>query len=95
MISSSGEDSENSLTALHQNVNLKIVQAGSAMTWNKDVNLSRRQFCFDLAEMFWCFSKNTTQRFDQGIGTKHIFKEVMEFLNLMKLGVAQCEVVGY
>ena len=36
-----------------------------------------------------------TQNFDQGIGTKHIFKEVMEFLNLVKLGVAQYEVVGY
>ena len=36
-----------------------------------------------------------THQFDQGIGTKHILKEVMEFLNLVKLGVAQCEVVGY
>ena len=41
------------------------------------------------------FSKHMTHQFDQGIGTKHILKEVMEFLNLVKLGVAQCENVGY
>ena len=35
------------------------------------------------------------QSFDQGIGTKHIFKEVIEFFNLTKLAVAQCEVVRY
>ena len=34
-----------------------MVQADSAMTWNKDVNLSRRQFCFDLAEIFLVFFK--------------------------------------
>ena len=35
------------------------------------------------------------QSFDQGIGRKHMFKEVMEFPDLVKLGVAQREVVGY
>ena len=61
-----------------------LVQAGSAMTRNKGVNLSRRQFCIDLAEICLVFFK-----------AKHIFKEVTEFLNLVKLGLTQCEVVGY
>ena len=36
-----------------------------------------------------------TQLLDQRIGTNNIFKEVMEFLNLLKLGLTQYEVVGY
>ena len=49
-----------SIVISHISRNIKfcsVVQVGSAMTWNKGVNLSRRQFCFDLAEMFLVFFK--------------------------------------
>ena len=36
-----------------------------------------------------------TQLFVQGIGTKNVFKEVMEFLNLTKLCLTQSEAVRY
>ena len=41
------------------------------------------------------FSKYITEIFDQGIGSKHVFKEVMKFPNLVKLGLTQYDVVGY
>ena len=70
-------------------------QAGLAITRNKDVNITRRQFCSDLAESVLVISKYIAQLFDQGIGTTHGFKGVMEFLNLVKLDPTQYGVVGY
>ena len=37
-------------------IGLWVVQAGSSITWNKGVNLSRRQFCSDLPEILSVFS---------------------------------------
>ena len=70
-------------------------QAGLVITLTKGTTLSRYQFCSDLAEFFSCFSKHMTQLFFQGIGTNNISKEVIEFLNLVKLCLTPCEAAGY
>ena len=72
-----------------QQKELLYVQAGSAITQNKGIHLSWRQFCSDSAEFFDVFAKHVTQLLDQRIGTQIVFKEVVEFLNLLKLGLTQ------
>jgi hypothetical protein len=48
-----------------------------------------------LAEISFVIFKHRPQLFDQEIGTTNIFKEVMQFLNLVKLGLIQREIGQY
>jgi hypothetical protein len=45
--------------------------------------------------IFVFFKAYNAQLFDQGIGAKIIFKEVVKFLNLVRFVLTKCEVVGY